>query len=107
LWWAIQILFLSFEGIFAFELGKTAEIRIRRIQYTTIFNRKRSEVCIGDKIGSGLAIEEHALKNLPMAFCGINQPNTRLVDPTLYPSDCLFHGQWLYKDLSVCGYPYK
>jgi hypothetical protein len=62
-------------------------------------------VSIRDKIGLRLALDEHYPKYLPMTFRGMNETNTRLVNPALDSRDCLFHGQRLFKYLPVRANP--
>jgi hypothetical protein len=60
-----------------------------------------SQVCVRDKVGNGLPITQHLLKHLPMALRGTHNPHRRLLDPTLYATDRLVEGKWMFEDPRV------
>ena len=63
------------------------------------------QVCVRDQVGNGLPITQHLLKHLPMALRGTHNPRYGLFEPTLYATERLVEGKWIFKDVRITGAP--
>lgn len=64
-------------------------------------------MCIGNQIVDSLTIGKHLLENSPMSLGRPDDSGTRLVQPALYTSKCLFKRERALKDPWICPYPNK
>ncbi len=59
-----------------------------------MLNSKSGQMCVGNQVGDCPTISQDLLEYNPMSFGRANDSRTRLVQPALYASDCLFQRKW-------------
>ncbi len=79
----------SVEGVLPLQLRKTGEVRVGGEQLAAMFKGEGCEVCIRHQIADGLTARQHLLKDNPVPFGRLDHSRAGLVQPTLYPGNCL------------------
>jgi len=72
-----------------------------------MFNSKSRQMGVRNQIGNGLTMLEQLLKYGPMSLGRPNYACARLIQPTLYTSNCLFKRERMFEDPRVGCYPNK
>ena len=93
--------FLSGQWIAPPDTGEAGKIGIRGDDLAAVFERQRSQVCVGDKICRSLARAEHVLKDRPMSFGRIHDPRAWLIQPALDAGDRVIEGEGLLENARV------
>jgi hypothetical protein len=87
--WSARFPAAVIQRVFPFEFRKPREVSICGAQIAPMLDGECCEVCVCDQIRRGLSAYQHMLEYLPMPCCWLNQPGTRLVDPTLNSRDSI------------------